>query len=924
MSQKGNGKLWVGAWPVRWGLVWILLAGAAAQRTPSSEKDIVPILSQKCYQCHGQNLQMSNLDLRTREAMLKGGAHGPVIVPGNAEASILYKRLTGQEKPAMPMAPMTPLTAEELAIVKEWINNGAPLDAGLTPSAPLGVAKGSPHGVNDIGAPAYAGKAITAADRQWWSFQKPVRHPVPRVNDAAWSRNPIDAFLMKTFIEKGLQPAPPADRRTLIRRAYLDVIGLLPSEAAVEAFVNDASPNAFEKVVDGLLASPHYGERWGRHWLDVVRYGDSRGYEHDFDYPDAWRYRDYVIKSFNDDKPYDQFIKEQLAGDELDHVTPETLIATGFARIGPQVGFREKDNPSYRYQYLDDIIGTTSRGFLGLTINCARCHDHKFDPIRQMDYYRMMAVFFPYINYDYPLAPPEKVAEYQKRKAEVEAQIKPLRARLREIEKPYRKIAFEKLLAKFPEDIQIAVRTPEEKRTPGQKLLAQQIVTIQGGDENRPASGVARLMNPTDKAEWDSLQAKIKEIQKQMPEPLPSAMGIRDGDYRFAPDGPGDEEIPGKGEREVYNFKGTYVPEPGKPYVPPPAFFLIRGDMNMKGPEVQPGFPLVLTTGKEPAAIVPRDGRITTGRRRALAEWIASPENPLTARVMVNRIWQHHFGQGIVLTASNYGRMGTPPTHPELLDWLATEFIRQGWSIKKMTREMMLSRAYQMDSHYQNPENMRKDPTNQYLWKFRQVRLEAEIIRDIVLSASGQLNLKAGGPPFFPSIPESVRAGYNKGRWEMAKDGPDLWRRSVYSYWKRGLHYPLFEVLDLPDNNVTCERRDVSTVATQALTLMNNEFILRQARLFAERVQKEAGSADLAAQIRKAYRIALSRDPNAWELEQNLAFLRQQQAYHAGRAKVAGSGDAKAAPASDASVNLEALTDFCDVMLNLNEFVYSS
>ena len=852
--------------------------------------------------------------------MLKGGLKGPAIVPGYAEASRLYQRITGKEQPAMPMAPLPRLSAEEIAVLKNWIDRGAPWES-AEPSPVAASAGGAPHGINETAAPTYAGKAITAADRQWWAFQKPVRHPAPAVKDARWGNHPIDAFLMKTLVEKGLKPAPPADRRTLIRRAYLDLTGLLPSPSEAEAFVNDRSPQAFEKVIDGLLNSPHYGERWGRHWLDVARYADSHGYEHDFDYPDAWRYRDYVIKAFNDDKPYDQFIREQLAGDELDAVTFDTLIATGFHRVGPQVGFREKDNPPYRYQYLDDIIGTTSRAFLAVTVNCARCHDHKFDPILQMDYYRMMAVFFPFVNYDYPLAPPDKVAEYEKHKAEVEAQIKPLKDRIRQIEKPYKEALFEQRLKKFPEDIQIAVKTPEAQRTPGQKLLAQQILTIDPGGRR----GVKSMLRPADLAEWETLQAKVTELEKQLPEPLPTAMGIRDGDYRFTPDGRGDEPLPGKGDREVYDFEGSFLPQPGKPYEPPPAFFLVRGDLNQKGPKVEPGFPEVLTSGNRPTSILPSNGHLSSGRRRALAEWIASPENSLTARVMVNRIWQHHFGRGIVSTPSNFGRMGQPPSHPELLDWLATEFVRQGWSIKRMHRLMMTSQAYQMASNYHDPAAMEKDPTNIYLWKFRQVRLEAEIVRDIILSASGQLNLKAGGPPFFPSIPQSVRYGYNKGKWEMTKDGPEVWRRSVYSYWKRGLHYPLFEVLDLPDNNVTCEKRDVSTVPTQALTMMNNDFVLRQARLFAERVHKEAGT-DLTAQVRAAYRIALGRDPTPYEIEKNTAFLQKQQAYHAGRRTFAEVGQQSAAtvPPDPAAGDLEALTDLCDVILNLNEFVYRS
>jgi len=336
-------------------------------------------------------------------------------------------------------------------------------------------------------------KEITPAERSWWSFKIPVRRPVSDLRDPRWSENPIDAFLMKKFQEKGLQPAPQADKRTLIRRANLDLVGLLPEPREVTAFVDDNSANALEKLIDRLLDSPHYGERWGRHWLDVVRYGDSGGYEHDRDYPNAWRYRDYVIRAFNEDKPYDQFILEQLAGDELEEVSYDSLTATGFHRVGATVGFREKDNPHYRYIYLNDMIATTSRAFMALSVECARCHDHKFDPIRQLDYYRMMAIFFPFVKYDHPLAPPDQVAAYEARKAEIDGRVKPLEESIREIQKPYRKLAFEKKLATFPEEIQIAVHTPETERTPGQKLLAAQVLTIGGRGTVKKLLGCDRV-----------------------------------------------------------------------------------------------------------------------------------------------------------------------------------------------------------------------------------------------------------------------------------------------------------------------------------------------------------------------------------------------------------------------------------------------
>ena len=868
------------------------LASSAAEI--SFSKDVRPILEQKCLQCHGSDTPMSNLDLRTREGMLKGGVRGAAVIPGDASESRVYLQISGREGPVMPMGGA--LSDDEILTLKDWINQGAKWDVGKIEA---GLQSAQPA---DTKAAEKAEK-ISAEARNWWAFQQPLRHAKPKVAGKRWSRNPVDAFIKAKLDEEGLVPAPRGGKRTLVRRAYLDLLGLLPSPSEVEAFVNDKSRNAFKNLVDRLLESPRYGERWGRHWLDVARYADSGGYEHDYDYPYAWRYRDYVIQALNDDKPYDQFIREQLAGDELDEVTFETLIATGFNRVAATVGFREKDNPQYRYTYLDDMIGTTSRAFMGLTVNCARCHDHKFDPILQTDYYQMMATFFSFVNYDYPLASPEEVAAYEARKSEVEGKIAPLKERISEIGAPYKDTAFEKRLKDFPEEIQIAVHTPEAERTPGQKLLAEQVITLRA----RPAD-VEELLPAADKEEVAKLKTGIAELEKQMPEELPRAMGISDGDYRFAPDGRGDEKLPGKGDRQDFGVtEGSFLPVAGKPYVPPQAFLLPGGDYRTKGEEVQPGFVTVLARGDEPTQIPPSSGRISSGRRRALAEWIASEDHPLTARVMANRIWHFHFGRGIVTTPSNFGRTGQPPVYPQLLDWLATEFVRRGWSIKAMHRLIMNTETYQMASSFPHEANQQADPAGKFLWRFPQRRLEAETIRDVALNASGNLNFEMGGKPFFPPIPKSVRLSFKNGEWSLTEEGPDVWRRSVYSYWKRGLKYPMFEVFDQPDPNVTCERRASTTVPTQALTMLNNEFFLLQAKHFAGRVAEKAGE-DSKARVTAAYEIALSRPPSAKEIDMNLSFLASQKRYHEGR--------------NEADPELGALVDLCDVVLNLSEFVY--
>ncbi len=448
-----------------------------------------------------------------------------------------------------------------------------------------------------------------------------------------------------------------------------------------------------------------------------------------------------------------------------------------------------------------------------------------------------------------------------------ETSIDPLKKQISKIQAPYRKEALAKKIAEFPQEIQDAVRVPPEERLPGQKLLAAQV-------ESMSASVSKEMLSKPDLAQVEQLNEQIDALEAQLPEALPTAMGIRDGDYRFAPDGLGDAVQPGKGNREDFsNIEGTWLPT--KHYKPPPAHFLPNADYRNKGPEVEPGVLEILSRGNPFEPQPPKDHRISSGRRMALANWIASDDNPLT--------------------------MGTEPTHPKLLDWLSTEFIRQGWSVKSMHRLIMTSDAYQMASSYNSPAAKEKDPENKLLCKYRPRRLESEVIRDIILTASGKLNLESGGPGFFPPIPEEVRGSYPNGKWEMTSPGSANWRRSVFAYAKRGLHYPMFEVFDQPSMNVSCEHRTITTVPTQALTLLNNRFILQQAGYFAERVMEHV--LDPTARINEAYRIALSRQPTESELQSNLEFLQKQEKFH--------QGD-----------KLAALTDLCDVILNLNEFVY--
>jgi len=864
-------------------LAWGLAAAAmGAADTPVPFSDVRAVFESSCWKCHGAAIQLSKLDLRTREAALKGGQRGAAIVPGKADASRLYRVVAGLEKPAMPMDGK--LTADQITTIKQWIDQGAAWD--VTPDATAETKNSRARAAGQLTAAQLALEEMTLPPdaRKYWAFQKPVRAALPEVSRLL--PNPIDRFLEKVRLDKGLKPSPRADRVTLLRRAYMDLIGLPPTPAQTAEYLADASPNAWENLIDKLLASPHYGERWGRHWLDVARYADSNGFEHDYDRPNAWRYRDYVIRAFNQDKPYNTFLAEQIAGDEQNPVTDDSMIATGFLRSYAKVGYREKDNPQFRYEYLDDMIGTIGRGVLGLTVNCARCHNHKFDPISQKDYYRMQASLFGYVETDYPLAPKEQVEAYARKTAELDAKIAPLRQKVREIEEPYRlKLAQEKY-KKYPANVQRAIAVPEAQRTPGETLLAGQVIrtTSVSSDE------IDRVMAPAELEQKKALNQQIRGLQNERPKPLPMAAIVTDGDYRFAPDGQGDEPAPGKGaKREA--VEGTFLFQgPGR-YEPPPSYFLIRGDIESHGSLMKPGFVDVVTYGNPPVAIPPADGR-TSGRRRALAEWLGSPENPLTARVAVNRIWSHHFGQGIVATLDNFGKMGAAPTNPELLDWMAVEFMSGGWSIKKLQRLMMTSDAYQMASQFTDAADEARDPENNSLWRFPIQRLDAEIVRDAMMAASGALDLTVGGPPVFPHLAKETLGSMTEGIWKKEEDGPPVWRRSVYVYRKRGLPLPMFEVFDLPDQNISCGRRNVSTVPTQALMLLNDEFVLRQARLFADRVKETAGD-DPAKQAGLAYRIALSRPPRAEEAALAMDFLKKRS-----------------------------LADFTHVLLNLNEFLY--
>jgi hypothetical protein len=806
--------------------------------------EIRPIMERTCWNCHSDQIQSSGLDLSSRDAALAGGSRGPAIVPGNADESRLFRQISGLEGPLMPLG--VTLSDNEIEAVRTWINDGAEWDA---------------QAATAVAGESYTAFATDVPDsaREYWAFKLPVNHPLPEV---ANFNHPIDRFLEQQRLDSGVTAAPKADRLTLLRRAYLDLIGLPPTIAETEAYLADTAPGAWQRVIDKLLASPQYGERWGRHWLDVARYADSDGYEQDVDRANAWRYRDYVVDAFNDDKSYAQFITEQVAGDELDETTHETRIATGFLRAGPRVNFREKDNPERRWDYLDDVLATLGRGVLGMTIQCARCHDHKFDPILQKDYYSLTSALFGYVETEYPMLPDDQAQDYLRRTAELDDQVSVIREQIRELEQPYlTELKVERIRREFPQDVLDAVLTPEDERSDGQQLLAAQVLTI-----GVPRAQVDAAMSEADKTRREVLQGRVQEVQASRPEQPAMLEIVTDGDYRYTPDRAGDNVLGCPECRIQPTEPGSFLHQGPDRYEVPPANFLIRGDPFSLGPELEPAYLTVATYG-DPLTVIPRTNGRTSGRRLALAKWLTSQDNPLTARVWVNRVWHHHFGRGIVASLDNFGVVGDRPTHPELLDWLALEFMDKDWSTKELHRLIMTSQAYQMASAFDNAANNLADLENHLMWRYRPQRLEAEAVRDVIMASSGGIDLTVGGEPIFPYIPQDILdTAALFGRWDNQADGPDVWRRSLYVYRRRTLSYPFFDTFDLPDQNITAAYRNTSTVAPQALTLLNNPFIVGQAQLFARQVE-EVVPYDVDRQVALAYQTALTRLPTAAEAE---------------------------------------------------------
>ena len=789
---------------------------------------IEPFLQAHCASCHSADQHSGGFVVETPERLFQGGSKTGrrVIVPGRAGESALIAYLRGRKQPRMPFGG-APLPEAQIAPIAAWIDQGAHVD-----SLQLG-----------------------------WPYNRPVAHAVPHVKDRAWGRNPIDNFVLARLEANGLRPSPPASRAVLLRRVYADLVGVPPTPEEADAFLTDPSPQAYEHLVDRLLADPRYGERWARHWLDLVRYAETNGYENDVLRPRAWRYRDYVIRAFNTDKPYDRFLKEQIAGDELYPNDPDAITATGYARLGPwDDNSRETDQR--RQDYLNDVTDTTGSAMLGLTVGCARCHNHKYDRITQADYYRMQAFYAATDWKDVPLpSGGSDLPAVRTKAAEIETHLQAQRQQMQALREKYRTLLL-------------------MEKKPGEK----------------PAVSDEEI----DKAIARHESQRRAEIENE----------IRHWESEEAPYTPIAEAVTDTG-RDA-----------------PVTHLLLRGNLKTPGREVAPGSIAALAGGQErPAACTPPSGGKTTGRRAALANWIASADNPMTARVIVNRLWQHHFGRGLVGTPSDFGRNGEGVSHPELLDWLALRFIADGWSLKKMHRLMLLSSAYRQSTAL-NALALKRDPDNRLLWRMNRIRLEGEAIRDSVLAVSGRLNPEQGGPGVYPKVSDEVLSTGSTHKWGASPEAEGL-RRTIYVLQRRSLMLPIVEVFDGADMSNTCPRRAVTTIAPQALALFNGEFSRTEARYFAARVRKEAGD-ERGKQIERAYRLALVRRPTASETALALAFLKNQTQLHLEAAHQAGAGATHTAayagspPGAEATkeAELSALADFCHVLINTNEFIY--
>lgn len=844
----------------------------AAEGDAMFHERVWPIFERTCLKCHGAEKQKGGLRLDSREAALKGGDNGAAVVPGNVEKSLLLTLIQHAQPDSDRMPPKEKLHLDEIAIVQRWIAAGAPWpEKAALPG--MAAADGETPGDawSDPRNPIvriFGGRRLDL-----WSFQ-PIRAATPpAVQDAAWVRQPLDRFVLAGIEAAKARPAPEASRQTLARRVYFDVLGLPPTPEEVASFVADTSPDAYEHLVERLLASPRYGEHWARMWLDVVRYSDSNGFDWDEFRPEAWRFRDYVARSFNADKPFDQFIREQLAGDEMvpdaprDSAEQDALIATGFLRLGPHDNTAAffGETAKVRQQLMSDLVDTTGSAFLGMTLACSRCHDHKYDPLSHADYYRLRAFFEPMQPADdRPIdlaAEQQSIREFNE---QLELQIAASRKQIEEVVEP------------------VKARLAAERR---ERLSADERALIDSPAVKRKGTAAEQVKR---------IREKLAVSEKEAEEALDDA-----GKARHAELGAAVDAL----EKQTRKFTTALITKDGKDF--PVTRVLEGGNLDQEREPVVPGFLSALDPN--PAEIPAPARADSTGRRSALAAWIVSETNPLTARVAVNRIWQSYFGEGIVATANDFGLAGARPKNPELLDWLARAFTRRttddpaqpalAWSLKALHRLILTSATYRQSYSGSVTEST---ALGELFARQKPRRLSAEALRDSMLAVSGRLLTTAGGPPVWPALPQEV-LNANPAVLDDNKEKTKGWYpsppeksgvRSLYIIQKRNVRVPLLETFDLPENSTSCARRTISTVAPQALTLLNSPFAEEMAHAFAERIEREAGGT-AEAQVERAFALALQRPPDA---EERLACVE----FHKERG----------------------LRELCRAVLNLNEFIY--
>jgi Protein of unknown function (DUF1553)/Protein of unknown function (DUF1549)/Planctomycete cytochrome C len=745
------------------------------------ENDVRPLLSNRCYECHGEKKQKGGLRADHISHLKEGGDSGPALVPGKPDESPMIEAIR-YKNPDFEMPPKEKLPDAEIAILEKWVALGAPWPE--TDKAIIG--KGG----------------FTDEQRKFWSFQPLADLKPPEISNP-WVRNDIDRFVTMKHAEQKLYPAPEADRRELVRRVYFDLHGLPPTREQNDAFIQNTHPQAYEQLIDELLASPRYGERWAQHWLDLVRYAESDGYNQDAYRPAAWPYRDWVIKALNNDMPYDQFVRQQLAGDEIDPKNPDALVATGYLRNGIYE-YNQRDVRGQWDLIVNDMTDNAGEVFLGLSYGCARCHDHKFDPILQVDYFRLKAFFSPvHWRDDLKMASDDERVRYAEQLSKWEGATADIRAQMEPMTKPFLEGNRKKAYNKFTDDLRAMIDKKPEDRTALEKQLGG-LCERQLRDEFKDSNLLKALKTEEEKNRYKELEAQLKQFDDIKPEPL----------------------------------RDAFIATDASAVAPPTLLKSRKGEID-----VAPGFLTLLAPGDP--KIKPLAN--STGRRTALANWITRPGNQLTTRVIVNRVWHYHFGRGIVATSSDFGKLGELPSHPELLDWLAGRFVAEGWSFKKLHREIMLSATYRQTAHRGVPAVAAKtDPENKYLWRFNPRRLDAEQVRDAMLVASGELDLTAGGPSADANTP----------------------RRSIYTMKKRNSQNELLRSFDAPAGFASACERQSTTTPTQALLLVNGDWPLARAHKLGNRVTS----------IEQAWQYALGRPPTAQEAQAAASFLQKRTA----------------------------------------------